>query len=89
MKTTLDLIKLRAQISAGNFVVSVGVFTTGDIAIVSKSTGDFVSLSSTKRSKKLKSIKRKFKHFMCSEDQFFFSHFSDDMTVDLINMLKK
>jgi len=89
MKTTLDLIVKGNLISAGNFLVSIGAFDRSDVAIISKWSGDFVSLKSCKKSKKLKSVKRKFKIWLNNPDTFHFQFMTPDMTVDLINLLKK
>jgi len=86
MKTTF---KPNQQISAGNFIISIGRDGVRDVAIFSKSTGDFVKLTSKKRSKKLRAVHRKFNKFVSSFDTFCFSWFTDDMVVDLINILKK
>ena len=76
------------QISAGNFIISIGAFNTGDIAIISKSTGDFTRLTQAKRSKKLRKIKRTFKSFINNDTTFNFQFMTDDLTTQLIMMLK-
>ena len=76
------------QISAGNFIVSIGSFTTTEVAIFSKSSGKFVELKMTKRSKKLKKIKRKFKTWLNSESTFTFSHFTPEKVGELVTELK-
>ena len=89
MVTVTDLIVKGNLINAGNFQVSIGSFRRSDIAIISKSSGDFVKLSQVKNSKILKSVKRKFKSWINNDETFNFEHMTDDMTVDLIWMLKK
>ena len=61
MSLTIKDIKKQSLINAGNFQVSIGTYNISDVAIFSKSTGNFVKMSSIKKSKKLKSVKRKFK----------------------------
>lgn len=89
MTTTQDLIVKGNQISAGNYIVSIGLFNVTDVAIYSKSSGKCVPIKrGNKQTKKFKSIKRKFKHYLCSSRSFYFCHMRPDMTVDLINILK-
>lgn len=75
------------QISAGKFVVSVGSFDESEIAIISKSSGKMSKLKHA--GSKLKQIKRKFKPWLCSQESFAFSFMTNDLTLDLIKMLKK
>ena len=89
MKTTLDQIKKGNLINCGNFLLSIGTFNTSDVAIISKSSGDFVKMKSLKKSKKLKSVKRKFKSWLNSDNTFTFQFMTPDLTVDLIHLLKK
>ena len=70
------------------FEVSIGSFNTSEVAIFSLSTGEAVSQSVINRSKRFRKIKRKFKHFLSCENQFFFSHMSEGQTMELIQMLK-
>lgn len=77
------------QINAGNFIISIGKDGVKDVAIFSKTTGDFVKLTTKKRSKKLRAVHRKFNKFISSFDSFCFSWFTDDKVVDLINILRK
>jgi hypothetical protein len=84
-------IKLGNQINAGNHIVSVGIRNTTDIAIISKTTGRFVKFKDIKKGGVLWKIKRnkKFKIFLCSDNDFCFSWMQDDMAIDLINLLRR
>tara|TARA_B110000285_G_scaffold203670_1_gene239983 strand:+ start:16440 stop:16712 length:273 start_codon:yes stop_codon:yes gene_type:complete len=89
MKTTSKSIFTPCQdINAGNFVVNIGILDTTDVCIFSKSSGDFVKLKQTKVSKKLKRVKRNFKAFLCSDQDFVFRFMQDDDTINLIKILK-
>ena len=49
-----------------NFTLSVSIFNTNEVAIISNNSGNFVKLSQTKVSKKLRKIKRIFiNHLSC------------------------
>jgi hypothetical protein len=74
-------------INCGSFTVSIGQ-TTKDVAIISKSSGDFVKLDQTSRSKKLRKVKRTFKNHLCCDQTFCFSWFNDDMTKQLVDILR-
>jgi len=74
-------------INAGNFQVSVGTFDEREIAIISKSSGEFVQIK--KAGKKLKSVKRKFKTWLNSDETFTFSFMTPDLVMELIKLLKK
>ena len=76
------------KISAGNFIVSIGSDGTKDVAIFSKSTGDFVKLSSAKRSKKLSKIKRFFGSDLSCFNTFCFSWLGEDAIDRIILILK-
>jgi hypothetical protein len=80
--------KKGTSISAGNFLVSIGTFNLSDVAIISKSSGEFVTLSMTKRSKKLRLIKRRLKCFLSCDQTFNFQHMTEDKTQELIDILK-
>ncbi len=86
--TTQD-IKKGQRISAGSFMISIGKFSTADVAIFSKHSGDFVSQRMTKRSKKLRKIKRLFKHHLCCDKTFCFGHMTEAQAVEMIAILKK
>ena len=76
-------------IKAGNFIVSIGSFNITDIAIISKSTGDFVKFKNIKKGGKLAKIKRKFKNNINSDTTFTFSFMQPDTTAELIKFLNK
>tara|TARA_R100000426_G_C4818290_1_gene109384 strand:- start:1264 stop:1524 length:261 start_codon:yes stop_codon:yes gene_type:complete len=84
---TLQLQK-GTTIKTGNHLISIGTFSTSEIAIISPFTHDFIKLEKTKTNKKLKKAKRLFKSHLCSETDFCFRHFTDDMTRKLIDILK-
>ena len=71
-----------------NFSVSIGVWDTSEVAIISNNTGDFVKQKQTKISPKLRKVKRVFKPNFCCNDTFCFSGFNFDLTKKLINILK-
>jgi len=76
------------QINAGNFIVSIGTFNTSDVAIISKHSGDFVLIKQTKISPKLKRVKRLLKSWLNSNNTFTFQFMNDDLTTQLLNILK-
>jgi len=76
------------QINAGNFIVSIGTFDTSDVAIISKHSGDFVLIKQTKISPKLKRVKRLLKSWLNSNNTFTFQFMNDDLTTQLLNILK-
>ena len=72
---------------AGNHIVSIGR-DGHQLAILSLNTGDFVELKRTKTNKLLRKIKRDFKLFLVSEEQFFFERMSNDQQLRVIEILK-
>ena len=80
--------KRGTTINAGNHLISIGTFTTSEIAILSKHTHEFTKLERTKTNKKLKKAKRRFKSFLCCDTSFCFRSFTDDMINELILILK-
>lgn len=77
------------QINAGSFQISIGSFDTGDVAIISKSSGSFVKLSDVKKNSiRLKRVKRELKSWISSDSTFNFQHMTPDLTQDLIDILK-
>jgi len=85
----MENLKLGQQINAGNFIVSVGAFKIEEVAICSKSSGKFVKLKQVNRSKKLRTIKRKFKTWINNDESFCFSNIQKDNVKDIINILNK
>ena len=81
-------IKKSSLINAGNFIVSIGTHTISDVALISKSSGNFVSFKNIKKGGKLSKIKRKFKNKICDDNQFFFSFMSKEDVFNLIKILK-
>ena len=79
--------KTGEQIKAGNFIVSIGAFDKREVAIISKSSGDFAKIKNA--GKKLKQVKRKFKTWLNSDETFTFSFMTEDLINDLITLLKK
>lgn len=75
---------------AGNFMVSIGHYSTTEVALFSKTSGNFVKLNKAnlKRSKTLRKIKRKFRSYLNSKETFTFSHMIPEVTNDLIQTLK-
>lgn len=82
-------IKKNQQINAGNFLVSIGTYNETDVAIYSKSSGEFVKFKSINKSKKLKKIKRVFKAWLNSDETFTFQFMPENITIDLIKILRK
>lgn len=70
-----------------SFTLSHG-FKSGEIAIFSNNTNDFVKLSSTKKSKKLAKVKRLFKHNLNCNNTFCFSHMTQEQIKQLIQIFK-
>ena len=77
-----------------SFTISIGSFDTGDVAIISNFTGQFVKLSTAKKSKRLRKVKRKFKSNLSISgekefDTFNFHFMTKAGTQELIDILKK
>ena len=87
MKTLTEQIEKNTLINAGNFKISIGREIT-EIAILSKGTGDFCKFSDIKKGGKLAKTKRKFKLWLCSGEQFFFSFMQPTTTIELIKFLR-
>jgi hypothetical protein len=88
MKNT-DTIQKKALINAGNFKVSIGTHEITDVAIISKHTGKFVEIKNIRRGGKLSKVKRKFKHWLNSNEHFTFQFMQPETTLELIAFLKK
>ena len=86
---TSNLIKKQALIKAGNFLVSIGADKITDVAIISKSTGDFVKFKNIRKGGNLAKAKRKFKRWLNSDETFTFEFMQPETTLELINFLKK
>lgn len=82
-------IKKSTLIDVGNFYISIGIYDTTEIAIVSKSTGKICMFYYIKRGGKLAKVKRKFKQWLNSNEYFTFSGMSETTTLELIAFLKK
>jgi hypothetical protein len=82
-------IKQKSLINAGNFLISIGTHEITEIAIISKSTGEFCRFSNIKKGGKLSKVKRKFKTWINSDETFTFSHMTKERTLELIEFLKK
>jgi len=67
------------------FDLSISDFNKRELAIFSKTTGEFSPLNS--KSKILKSVKKKFKSNICDRESFCFSFMDDEQTTELINLL--
>lgn len=74
------------QINTGSFIVSIGAFDKSEVAIISKSSGDFAMIKDA--GKKMKRIKRRFNMWLNSKETFTFSNMTKDLTVELIDKLK-
>lgn len=77
------------QITAGNYIVSIGSRDTTDIAIVSKKTGEFVEIKNIVKGGKLEKVKRKFRKWLNSKETFTFQFMQPDTVKELIEFLKK
>ena len=86
---TLSDIYKKAQINAGSFIISIGTHKDTEVSLISKSSGKFVTFESIKKSKKLKSVKSKFKPWLNSDETFTFSHMMPERTIELIEFLRK
>ena len=82
-------IKKNTLIPAGNFFVSIGTYKETDVAIFSKSSGEFCQFKHIRKGGKLAKVKRKFKINLCSGTEFCFSFLSKEDTLKLIEMLRK
>lgn len=80
-------LKANTLINCGSHEVSIGTDTT-EIAIFSKTTGEFCKFKDIKKGGKLAKIKRKFKKHLISETDMVFKMQEDD-AIELIEMLKK
>lgn len=72
---------------AGNHIVSIGR-DGHQLAIISINTGEFVELKRTKTNKRLRKIKREFKLFLVSKEQFFFERMSNEQQLRVIEILR-
>ena len=82
-------LSLGQQISAGNHIISVGVFLITDIAIKSKHTGNFIKFKDIpKKNSPLNKIKLRFKNHLCSNEDLVFAHLQSDGVEEIINILK-
>lgn len=86
MKTTE--FKRGTIIKAGNFLISIGTFRTSEIAILSAYSHEFIKQERAKTNKKLSKAKRIFKNNLNCYNNFCFRSFTDDMTNELILILK-
>ena len=86
MKTTE--FKRGTIIKAGNFLISIGTFRTSEIAILSAYSHEFIKQERAKTNKKLSKAKRIFKKNLNCYTNFCFRSFTDDMTNELILILK-
>ena len=86
MKTTE--FKRGTIIKAGNFLISIGTFRTSEIAILSAYSHEFIKQERAKTNKKLSKAKRIFKNNLNCYTNFCFRSFTDDMTNELILILK-
>ena len=80
---------MRQKIVAGNYIVSIGTYSTTDVAIISKNTGEFVKISNIRKGGKLEKVKRKFGKGLNSKDTFTFQFMQPDKVSDLVDFLKK
>ena len=71
----------------GNFLVSIGR-DGHQVAIMSVNTGEWVELKRTKTNKRLSKIKREFRLFLTSNEEFFFERMSNEQQVRVIDILK-
>jgi hypothetical protein len=85
---TIDF-KKGTIINAGNFQVSIGTYNITDVAIFSKHTGKFVQFKNIKKGSKLSKLKRKFKLWLDSDNEFTFRFMQPETTIELIKFLKK
>jgi hypothetical protein len=76
-------------INAGNFQVSIGTYDITDVAIISKNNGKFVQFKNIQKGGKLSKVKRKFKLWLNSNEEFTFERMQPETTIELINFLKK
>lgn len=76
-------------INAGNFQVSIGTYNITDVAIISKSSGNFVEFKNIVKGGKLSKVKSKFKLWLNSKETFTFQNMQPETTIQLINFLKK
>jgi hypothetical protein len=81
-------IKQNTLINAGNFQISIGS-DIGDVAIISKHTGNFVEMKNIRKGGKLAKIKNRFKTNLNSKETFTFQFMQPATAIELINFLKK
>ena len=75
---------------AGNFMVGIGHHDIREVALISKTTGEFVKMDkqNLKRSKMLRTVKRKFSMWLNSKETFTFSHLTPERINELVAVLK-
>jgi len=87
MKNTIE-IKPKTLIRCKGFDVSIGTYSTSDVAIISHSSGEFAKFKDIRKGGRLAKIKRKFKLWINSGDSFCFQFMPTTTTLELIQMLK-
>jgi hypothetical protein len=77
-----------AQITAGNYIVSVGIHDKSEIAIFSKSSGKVCEFKNARYKGKLSKIKRSFGKHLCSSEEFYFAKMDEADVLKMIEILK-
>jgi hypothetical protein len=74
-------------LNCGNYLVSISTYKSTDVAIVSKFTREFVQFKNIRKKSKLEKIKNKFKKYLCSDTELYFSFKQEDKVEELIKLL--
>jgi hypothetical protein len=85
--TFTEQIKPLTTHKAGNHVVSIGR-DGHQLAILSLNTGEWVELKRTKTNNRLRKLKRKFKHYLTCDKEFFFERLDKEQMVRVMDILK-
>lgn len=87
ISTFSEQLKPLTMHKAGNHLVSIGR-DGHQLAIESFFTGEWVELKRTKTNKRLRKVKREFKHWLVCEKQFFFERLDKGQMERVIDILK-
>jgi len=80
-------IKTGTTIKTKGFDISIGT-RIDQIGLISQSTDEFTPISAIRKGGRLAKIKRKFRSKLSSSTHFYFEGFSEEDTLQLIEMLK-
>jgi len=74
--------------NVGNFRISIGTFDDREVAVCSRSTGEFIEIRSIKKGSKAKKAMRKFQVWINNKETLCFSHMQPEQVMELVKLLK-